>query len=85
MAVAQGATAREHARGRGRLLWCEEVVVGPRVLEGMAVVVRVVVSMDWQHVGGFVAAEAGGGGWRGRLTKGERGARAPQGEGGASG
>lgn len=48
-------------------------------------VVCVAVSMDWQHVGGLVAAEAGRGGWRGGLTEGERSARAAQGEGGAAG
>ena len=85
MAVAQGAAAGKHARRRGHFLWGKKVVVGHRVLEGVAVVVCVAVSMDWQHVGVLVAAEAGRGGWRGGLTEGERGARAAQGEGGTAG
>lgn len=37
-------------------------------------VVCVAVSVDWQHVCGLVAAEAGGGRRRGGLAEGERGA-----------
>lgn len=61
------------------------MVVGHRLLEGMAVVVRVAVSVDWQHVGGLVAAETGRRRRRGGLAEGERGARAAQGESGAPG
>lgn len=56
MAVAHGAATGEHAWGRGGLFWGEEVVVYPRILERVAVVVWVAVSVDGQHVGGLVAA-----------------------------
>lgn len=46
------------------------MVVSHGLLEGMAVVVCVAVSMDWQHVGGFMATEAWGGCWRRGLAKG---------------
>lgn len=85
MAVAQGAAAGKHTWRRGHFLWGKKVVVGHRVLEGVAVVMCVAVSVDWQHVGGLVAAETGRGGWRSGLTEGERGAWAAQGEGGAAG
>lgn len=61
------------------------MMVGHRLLVGMAVVVRVAVAVYWQHVGGLVAAQAGGGGRRRGLSEGERGARAGQAEGGAGG
>lgn len=58
------------------------MVVGQLLLQRVAVVVRV--AMNRQQVRGLVAAEAGGGGWRGGLPQGERGARAAQGERGAA-
>lgn len=81
MAVTHGAAAGKHTWRRGHFLWGKKVVVGHRLLEGVAVVVCVAVSVDRQHVGGLVAAEAGGGRRRGGLAEGERGARAAQGEG----
>lgn len=85
MVVAHGAAAGQHTRGRGHLLRGEKVVVGHRLLERVAVVVRVTVSVDRQHVGGLVAAEAGDGRGRGGLAEGQRGARAAQGQGAAAG
>lgn len=58
MAVTHGAAAGKHARWRGHFLWGEKVVVGHLVLEGVAVVVRVAVSVDWHHVGVLLAAQA---------------------------
>lgn len=85
VAVAQGAAAGKHPRWRGHFLWRKEVVVGQRFLKRVCVIVCEAVSVDWQHVGGLVAAEAGGG-RRGRgLTEGQRGAGAAQGERRASG
>lgn len=71
MAVTQGAAAGEHTWRRWHFLWSEKVVVGHRLLEGVAVVVCVAVSVDWQHVRGLVAAEARGGRRRGGLAEGE--------------
>lgn len=59
--------------------------MGHRFLVRVAVVVREAVPVDWQHVAGVVAAEAGGGRGRRGLAEGERGARAGQREGGAAG
>lgn len=61
MAVAHRAAAVEHTRRRRHFLWGEEVVVGHLLLQGVGMVVCVAVSVDWQHVGSLVAAEAGGG------------------------
>lgn len=71
MAVTQGAAARKHTWWRGHFLWGKKVVVAHRLLEGVAVVVCVAVSVHWQHVVGLVAAEAGGGRWRRGLAEGE--------------
>lgn len=80
MAVTKWTAAGKHTWRRGHFFWGKKVVVGHRLLERVAVVVTVCV--DWQHVGGLVAAEAGGGCRRGGLAEGERGAWAAQGEGG---
>lgn len=85
VAVTHGAAAGKHTRRRGHLLWGKKVVVSHRLLEAVAVVVCVAVSMDRQHVSGLVATETRGGCWRGGLAEGEWGARASQGEGGAAG
>lgn len=82
MAVAQRAAAGKHAWRRGHFLWGEIVVVSHLLLEGVAVVECVAVSVDWQHVGNLVAAEAGGGRRRGGLSEWERSAGSAQGEGG---
>lgn len=70
VAVPHGAAAGEHAWRRGHLLRGEIVVVGHGLLKAVAV------SVHGQHVGGLVAAEAGGGGGRRGLAEGEGGARA---------
>lgn len=69
--MTHGAAAGEHTWRRGDFLWGKEVVVSYWLLEGMAVVVCVAVSMDRQHVGGLLATEAGGGRWRGGLAEGK--------------
>lgn len=78
MAGAQGAAAVKHTWWRGHFLWGEKVMVGHLLLEGVGVVVVVcvAVSVGWQHVSSLMAAEAGGGCWRGGLAEGERVARA---------
>lgn len=58
--------------------------MGHLVLERVAVVVCVPVSVARHHVSRLLAAEAGRGRRRGGLAEGERGAGAAQGEGGAS-
>lgn len=77
--VPHWAAAGEHTWRRGYFLWGEIMVVGHRLLKAVAV------SVDWQHVSGLVAAEAGGGCRRRGLAEGKRGARAAQDEGGAAG
>lgn len=79
VAVPHRAAAGEHAWRRGYFLWGEIMVVSHRLLKSVAV------SVDWQHVRGLVAAEAGGGRRRRWLAEGKRGARAAQDEGGAAG
>lgn len=71
MAVTHGAATGKHTWRRGHFLWGKKVVVSHLLLEGVAVVVCVAVSMDWQHVSGLVATEAGGGCWRGGLAEGK--------------
>lgn len=71
VAVTHGAAAGKHARWRGHFLRGEKVVVGHWVVEGVAVVVCVAVSVDGQHVRGLVAAEARGGRWRGGHAEGQ--------------
>lgn len=45
VAVSHRAATGEHAWWRGHLLWCEEVVMGHRVLKGVCVVVVMGVGM----------------------------------------
>lgn len=81
VAVPHRAAAGEHTWRRGHFLWGEIMVVSHGLLKAVAVAV----SVDWQHVSGLVAAEAGGGCWRRGLAEGKRGARSAQDQGGAAG
>lgn len=65
--VPHRAATGEHTWRRGHFLWGEIMVVSHGLLKAVAV--------DWQHVSGLVAAEAGGGCWRRGLAQGKRGAR----------
>lgn len=70
VAVPHGAATGKHTWRRRHLLRGEEVVVSHWFLERVAVVVRVAVRVDGQHVGGFVATEAGVGRRRRGLAEG---------------
>lgn len=64
VAVPHRAAAGQHTWRRGHFLWGEIMVVSHGLLKAVGV------SVDWQHVSGLVAAEAGRGCWGRGLAEG---------------